>query len=592
MKKILYILISISLIFFFTQKVKAKEPQTPTLNVALNSTELINKFNSFFDAPTLSYGSSTYNYINDKFIKNKLYEEYGKYYVCIGNGSAYTSHCYVSDNINMAAIKFPTTNTLNPTYNNLYFSINKNYDMQVYDFVVTSGSKSSSSKWKSTSTISDNIYSDNSGFYIKTNIKYFKLMKESDTFYQQYNSIKTTDNYYFNLDDIVVYLQNNIYKFNSEYKTTDDFLDYKAKRSTTFDKQILSYDIYVDKTDNLSKLEFKIDYFDDHNLDYYEQNNITQPKVYGLYFYGLKNENGLYHWEQIQDDCTNPDFPDEFCDLKVKYDDMYNDEILYNDFGSLGFTFKAKVDFLNIFEEYESIRIAVRLDNAMTGKIDYYDTNSKVAATSLDVNYFNFDYSRNVNHSNRNRYVLFTTKEKNISDNLYITSKEDSIFVDYFNTKLLMFTDYSKLKKRTELENTYIFRYENIGLDNALGFYILTDKNRTENLVYHFYTKPNLYFSFNNSDTLDNSIFIDDQGNIKTGDIAITPDELIDFSFNNIEDLFENIKKFNEKISEITEYIHDVLQYAYDSLNIYIKAFLITIFTIVLVCATIKLIKN
>jgi len=357
---------------------------------------------------------------------------------------------------------------------------------------------------------------------------------------------------------------------------------YKVKRSIEFNSGISSFDIYVDKDDELSDLTYKINYVDYND---YTTENITKSKLYTVMFYGLKNENGLYHWEML-DDCTNWDYPSEYCHVKSKF------EQLESELNKEGFTVEGYIDFLDIFNEYDTVRVVLRLDNALTGKIDYWDKNMKIAATDVDVNYFGFDYSRNLSDSDLYRYTIFSTKEQDLSGNLYIISQSNDITINYFDTKYANFKQYSSLADVKKQENFWLFNYEHIGLNNNLGFYLFTDRNLNERLVYQFYTNTGLYFSYNDSDTLDDTIYIDNTGNSTNSDIAIDPDELMNYEYETIDDLFENITKFNEKINVVSQEIHKVIQYAYDSLNIYIKSFLISIFTVILVAGTIVLIRR
>lgn len=357
---------------------------------------------------------------------------------------------------------------------------------------------------------------------------------------------------------------------------------YKVKRSIEFNTSISSFDIYVDKDDELTNLTYKLNYVDYND---YTINDITKSKLYTVMFYGLKNDNGLYNWEML-DDCTNWDYPSEYCHVKSKF------EQLESELDKEGFTVEGYIDFLNIFNEYDTVRVVLRLDNAITGKIDYWDKNMEIAATDVDVNYFGFDYSRNLSDSDLYRYTIFSTKEQDISGNLYITSQSKDITINYFDTKYANFKEFSYLAGVSKVNNAWLFNYEHIGLNNNLGFYLFTDRDLTERLVYQFYTKPELYFSYNDSDTLDGTIYIDNTGNSTNSDIAIDPDELMNYEYENIDDLFENITKFNEKINVVSQEIHKVIQYAYDSLNIYIKSFLISIFTVILVAGTIVLIRR
>lgn len=459
---------------------------------------------------------------------------------------------YSSINSNIVMKTIEVDSNYNSSYETLITELTNN---NFSNFVSENQSTGSGKQWYS--YISNNhemIYGASSDYVIK--------------------SLESSSNsYYFGENKIVA---------GSLLPTYKSYFGYKNKKTISFNKQIHSFDIYVDKSEKLSDLSYKLNYIDNND---YTNGDMSKAKLYGVVFYGLKNENGLYHWELL-DDCTNWDFPSEYCHVKSKY------EQLESETNDVGYTVEGYVDFLDVFDTYDKVRIVARLDNAFNGKISYMDKNNKISSSDLDINYFGFDYARNINQSEANRYVIFTTKEQDLTDNMFIVSPSEDIFVDYFDTKEASFREYTRMRAFEKNENTYIFNYTGIGLKNNLGFYILTDKNRTENLKYNFYIKPHLYFSFNNSNTLEDTIYIDNEGNIVSGDIAITPDELVGYKYDSIDDLFENIEKFNEKINTVSEKIHEVIQYAYDSLNNDIKAFLLAIFTVILVSGTIILIRR
>jgi len=211
-KKVIFnILIFIS-IFVFIDKVSASfEEIAPVFNSSYTSTEL----NSFVNntSPSLSGGSSTYNYIMNNFIANELYLEYGEYYICLGIGTSYRSYCFISDDVEAFKIQEYTANT----YLRLNIDISTS---SVYAYSVNNGSKESSkSDWYTSSHYSNyflNYQLNHTSMYIKTNLPYIKYSNIGGN-----NTFKTADGYVFNNDDIMFYLDdNNNFVVNTDYKTS------------------------------------------------------------------------------------------------------------------------------------------------------------------------------------------------------------------------------------------------------------------------------------------------------------------------------------------------------------------------------------
>ena len=166
MKKVLYSLLIFVSIFFIVDKVSASfEEIAPVFTSSYTSTQLNGFVNN--TSPSLSGGSATYNYIMNKFIANELYLEYGEYYICLGNGSAYRSFCFISDNIE--TFKF---NLYNDTYLNLRIDTSV---APVYAYSINQGSKeTSNSDWYTSSHYSGNFL----GYQLNP----YKYLKACDLF--------------------------------------------------------------------------------------------------------------------------------------------------------------------------------------------------------------------------------------------------------------------------------------------------------------------------------------------------------------------------------------------------------------------------
>ena len=154
----------------------------------------------------VSYGSRTYNYIVNNFIKNKLYEEYGKYYYCDFQLDAYSSSCYIS-NENIFFLK---------DYNKVIAKATN--DVKVYTYRITEGSKNNSaSSYATSEVVIDTLYpqaTENLYNRIFTNVPYIRLTFSNSS----YNTLKLADNYLFNTNDVILYYANDKLNINTEYK--------------------------------------------------------------------------------------------------------------------------------------------------------------------------------------------------------------------------------------------------------------------------------------------------------------------------------------------------------------------------------------
>ena len=257
--------------------------------------------------------------------------------------------------------------------------------------------------------------------------------------------------------------------------------------------QLYSLDVYIDNK-SISNFNFKITLEDYNN---YAENDISKTDIDYFKFYGLKNDNGLYHWEPITDTSNY-----------IDYDD--NNYIINDN----GFSFTGTT-YLN-FGNYEKIKLSIALKNAINYKISYYDN---LKNSDFDYNYFGTEYSKFVSNYKKNKYVIFSTNKDDITNFVYIKSNNPNIFADYYNTEQKGFSSFASVDFYKTLDdiNIYRFNYENIGLLNKKGFYITNNKD--DNFDYYIYTNLDLYYSFNSNKDLNNSIFIDYNGDVTNSDL-------------------------------------------------------------------------
>ena len=168
------------------------------------------------------------------------------------------------------------------------------------------------------------------------------------------------------------------------------------------------------------------------------------------------------------------------------------------------------------FGNYEKIKLSIALKNAINYKISYYDN---LKNSDFDYNYFGTEYSKFISNYKKNKYVIFSTNKDDITNFVYIKSNNPNIFADYYNTEQKGFSSFASVDFYKTLDdiNIYRFNYENIGLLNKKGFYITNNKD--DNFDYYIYTNLDLYYSFNSNKDLNNSIFIDYNGDVTNSDL-------------------------------------------------------------------------
>lgn len=287
------------------------------------------------------------------------------------------------------------------------------------------------------------------------------------------------------------------------------------------DTMLYSIDIY---TSNNKNYDFEIFYNDKNN---YKLNNISKADIDCFKFYGLKNNNDLYSWEQIIDTSFMIDYTD-------------NNYIKTNN----GFYFKASVTIPD--HEYEKIKLAIVLKNAHKYEIQVN------TSEQFDFNFLGDNYSRYKTSLEINKLIVFSSYETQ-SDFIYILNNKAKVFADYYNTQNYNFESFGLIDYyKTFRNNTFNrFYYENIGYKNNKGFYLKTNDNDFNE--YYFYIKPGLYFSLVRNLPDAAATIIDENGNIVKEILKYYEYEYE--NYNSILDIFNIIKNNNSEVltSKITE---------------------------------------
>ena len=505
------------------------------LTIFLSSFFLVNSsakaatdYSTYFYEYDSEFVESTINHENFKTAYDKLMEYYTN-----GNYKNYLIYAfYFNNNIKLSILLFDTEDitinfNLENSYIGLSFTHGYEYNCTLSDLTCTTSainrSKTSiiSSSGGSNQLIDENIIKNT--FLINDSRKFFIYESSTDKIYTKNPSIEHFKDSEGNILDKIPVAKDNLLN------------EYTPNQKDNL--QLYSIDVYVsDKS--ISKFNFKIN-LTDYN-DYIE-NNISKTDIDNFKFYGLKNDNKLYHWEEITDLSSYIDYED--------------DNYIIND---NGFSFMGTT-YLN-FGNYEKIKLSISLKNALNYNLTYSDS---LKNSDFDYNYFGSEYSKFVSNYKNNKYVIFSTKKENINGFIYIKTNNSNIFADYYNTETKGFSKFAAIDFYRALDNVNIYRfnYEHIGLKSKEGFYITNNKG--DNFDYYIYANTDLYYSFNNNEDLNNSIFIDYNGNYTNSDLEtyyqqkLTDiDDILDFvnKNNNTSNVFEffgqvwNAFKVNNKI--------------------------------------------
>ena len=346
----------------------------------------------------------------------------------------------------------------------------------------------------------------------------------------------------------------------------DDSLNNEYTTSFENSVNLYSYDIYLDNTFD-KPFNFEIDVSStESNID-----------LGGFEIYGLKKENGLYHWTKI----SNTE------NIYVDYDDNNYIE------NEKGFTFKGAFNY-NLMN-YEQIKLSIKLERARSGTITFR-TKKEISKSHFDFNFIdiNCSYSR-IKNTNETRYIVFTTNEDLIED--YVFSKEhrkkgelEKVYIDYYDTKLLQFESYQLFDYYLSYEDFSIYRHKlKVGKSLSKSFYIYTNpidspfEEDHEIFEYFVYANTKMYYSYSNK--LENVPVFDESGNVVDGNIKN------DAYLQDISNLM-GVKDYIKQYTSIFSTYSSVLSHFFNGLNSETKSFLVSIFVVFMICLLIKILRK
>ena len=216
--------------------------------------------------------------------------------------------------------------------------------------------------------------------------------------------------------------------------------------------------------------------------------------VDGFEFYGLINDNGLYHWEVIND----------------LYMADYQEPEIENGYSINGYFFYENT-------KYEKIKLSVSVVNAFKYMAIYGMSDKNYLVVP---NYFTSDYFYLTFNSLDNRYAIFTTKANTVDERIYSLNNEQIVYAEFFDIETYETTGIRGLDDYVITGIKYMDCL--IGLIPKQGFYIGTNPN-TE-LNYQYYHSLNVYYSLSKDSLLTDTPIIDHKGNNNRVDITLSED--------------------------------------------------------------------
>lgn len=440
MKKIIYSFTLFLIAFICVDKVYAHSIINPAKYMVETSSELEEVINQGLDGIVESpynYGIPAYNYIVNTFLPNELYLEYGDYYLCRVRGSAYGAICYITNSPEDFYLDFRYSGQItNPIFT--YFGLNyiSKTEKFLYRYIIDASGKKSSSSGFFESGSAGELYGDFSkDLTFFTNINYFKLDDPN------YNTIITSDNYYFNNGDVVFYESNGQYKLNTSYKTVDDL------------SEVHIYDDVIEDT-NYSKMIFTFD------LDILEEkNNVFDVMLEDFYTNKQKQSltdhpGGVIHEDEEYVDIGYQEIP--FPYLEYELLDGSKDILYLKNMDDSVLNYRKNYYYAKYLDTLPNNVTSLKLILPMNETVDYLYTVRLYSLYSFEVSYEsdNYDYWETIDVSG-NYGVVFMPK---------ITSNNSYIY-SYFQTRgiesISVYDSYNYKEKPIEVftENTLEFNY-------------------------------------------------------------------------------------------------------------------------------------
>ena len=347
--------------------------------------------------------------------------------------------------------------------------------------------------------------------------------------YDYFNSPKTNVNSFFNYaennDGSGVYIltnfdlknQSNEVIISQNYGVKNINFDYQYdKKRGPLDK-LYSIDYIFDSNTFTSDtaIQYEINYIDEYEK-YSDENISSYLYLNGFKFYGLVNDNGLYHWEEL--DNTSNSYVDD-------YEDYYQDGKYYFNVKkmNLDFTNYEKIIFRSIFFNDNYLESAVtRSNNEKISRDDVFYN------TVFGPTYLNMQFD-----TKELFYLNMTSTLSEYKSRWYTWDYSDSDpykqpYLNYFDLTTSQFVSESHglpLYYANDLNYDFIEKHDVvIGTSTNKGVVITEEfKKRsvaglvftyreqfTYNVIFEF---KDLYFSYNNTNDNEKKIYIDKDGN-------------------------------------------------------------------------------
>ena len=321
--------------------------------------------------------------------------------------------------------------------------------------------------------------------------------------------------YYFSNYDIVYRDTGEIAIPSSKPKKIDFNYQYDKKRGP-LDK-LYSIDYIFDSNTFTSDtaIQYEINYIDEYEK-YSDENISSYLYLNGFKFYGLVNDDGLYHWEEL--DNTSNSYVDD-------YEDYYQDGKYYFNVKkmNLDLTNYEKIIFRSIFFNDNYLESAVtRSNNEKISRDDVF-YNTVFGPTYLNMQFDTKEFF----------YLNITSTLSEYKSRWYTWDYSDSDpykqpYLNYFDLTTSQFVSESHglpLYYANDLNYDFIEKHDVvIGTSTNKGVAITEEfKKRsvaglvftyreqfTYNVIFEF---KDLYFSYNNTNDNEKKIYIDKDGN-------------------------------------------------------------------------------
>lgn len=300
-------------------------------------------------------------------------------------------------------------------------------------------------------------------------------------------------------------------------------LNLKKEFTHKYNNNTLKYiDLYFDNNDYGKTINFKLDIIDnsdyslcDGSSDFVNGNSCVKPELIRTQMAFLEDYgNGLYKWSG-----------------GITLGDTIDYTIKSND---NGFTITGKINLdhdLNLFN-YKKIRVSFNLGSAYNVTYSYSD-NSTITSNNID-EYYSWMMLLEEQRLNRidynyTKYTILTTNYETFSSDILVEYVNTSkyLFVEYFDTELSTYLENGNIYSTPNyINNRDIEKFSiNIGTSNNRGVYLLNHLKNEElsTSKYYFYIPEDLYFS--QTESLENSIYIDNTGANNTNGVIAKPDD-------------------------------------------------------------------